>query len=120
MDTILKIDSLTKKYPSLFAVSQLSLSIDKGSVFGLLGPNGSGKTTTIGKIANQISSEKKVLIAACDTFRAAAIEQLEDWANKIGVKTIDVETKRFDAFFNINTKKDLEEAQKILQEYKND
>jgi molybdenum cofactor guanylyltransferase len=46
--------------------------------------------------------------------------KVEDWANKIGVKTIDVETKRFDAFFNINTKKDLEEAQKILQEYKND
>ena len=47
-----------------------------------VGVNGSGKTTTIGKIANQISSEKKVLIAACDTFRAAAIEQLKDWARK--------------------------------------
>ena len=47
-----------------------------------VGVNGSGKTTTIGKIANQIPSEKKVLIAACDTFRAAAIEQLKDWAHK--------------------------------------
>ena len=47
-----------------------------------VGVNGSGKTTTIGKIANQISSEKKVLIAACDTFRAAAIDQLKDWAHK--------------------------------------
>ena len=46
-----------------------------------VGVNGSGKTTTIGKIANQISSERKVLIAACDTFRAAAIEQLKDWAH---------------------------------------
>ena len=47
-----------------------------------VGVNGSGKTTTIGKIASQISNEKKVLIAACDTFRAAAIEQLKDWAHK--------------------------------------
>ena len=44
-----------------------------------VGVNGSGKTTTIGKIANQISNEKKVLIAACDTFRAAAIDQLKNW-----------------------------------------
>ena len=43
------------------------------------GVNGSGKTTTIGKIANQIGNEKKVLIAGCDTFRAAAIDQLKDW-----------------------------------------
>jgi len=47
-----------------------------------VGVNGSGKTTTIGKIANQIGDEKKVLIAACDTFRAAAINQLRDWAEK--------------------------------------
>ena len=47
-----------------------------------VGVNGSGKTTTIGKIANKINDEKKVLIAACDTFRAAAIEQLKDWADK--------------------------------------
>jgi len=47
-----------------------------------VGVNGSGKTTTIGKIANQIPSEKKVLIAACDTFRAAAIDQLKAWAYK--------------------------------------
>ena len=44
-----------------------------------VGVNGSGKTTTIGKIANQIGNEKKVLIAGCDTFRAAAIDQLKDW-----------------------------------------
>ena len=51
-------------------------------IFIFVGVNGSGKTTTIGKIASQISSEKKVLIAACDTFRAAAINQLKDWAHK--------------------------------------
>jgi len=47
-----------------------------------VGVNGSGKTTTIGKITNQIPNDKKVLIAACDTFRAAAIEQLKDWTIK--------------------------------------
>ena len=47
-----------------------------------IGVNGSGKTTTIGKIASQISDENKILIAACDTFRAAAIDQLKSWADK--------------------------------------
>ena len=47
-----------------------------------IGVNGSGKTTTIGKIASQIRDEKKILIAACDTFRAAAIDQLKSWADK--------------------------------------
>ena len=41
--------------------------------------------------------------------------KVEDWANKIGVKTINIETKKFDPFFNINTKEDLEEAKKILK-----
>ena len=51
-------------------------------IFIFVGVNGSGKTTTIGTITNKIHKEKKVLIAACDTFRAAAIEQLKDWAHK--------------------------------------
>ena len=42
--------------------------------------------------------------------------KVEEWANKIGVKTIDVKIKKFDPFFNINTKEDLEEAKKILKE----
>ncbi|MDA9062349.1 molybdenum cofactor guanylyltransferase [Candidatus Pelagibacter sp.] len=45
-----------------------------------------------------------------------SFRKVEDWANKIGVKTIDFETKKFDPFFNINTKEDLEEAKKILKE----
>ena len=47
-----------------------------------VGVNGSGKTTTIGKIANKIREDKKILIAACDTFRAAAVDQLKTWAEK--------------------------------------
>ncbi len=51
----------------------------KQKILIFIGVNGSGKTTTIGKIANQIGNEKKILIAGCDTFRAAAIDQLKDW-----------------------------------------
>ena len=55
---------------------------DEKKILIFVGVNGSGKTTTIGKIANKILSNKKILIAACDTFRAAAVEQLEIWAKK--------------------------------------
>ena len=51
------------------------------------GVNGVGKTTTIGKISKILKANgNKVMLAASDTFRAAAIEQLENWANKVGVK----------------------------------
>ena len=46
--------------------------------------------------------------------------KVEKWANKIGVRTIDVKIKKFDPFFNINTIKDFKEAQNILEEYNND
>ena len=69
------------------------LSIDfsqaKPFVFMVMGVNGVGKTTTIGKIAHQYSSQgKKILIGAADTFRAAAVEQLEIWANRVGADLI--------------------------------
>ena len=46
--------------------------------------------------------------------------KVEKWADKIGVETINIKSDKFDPFFNINTKTDLEEAEKILKEYKND
>ncbi|KGG80781.1 cell division protein FtsY [Caloranaerobacter azorensis H53214] len=55
----------------------------------VVGVNGVGKTTTIGKLAYRLKKEgKKVLIAAGDTFRAAAIDQLQEWANRAGVEII--------------------------------
>ncbi|WP_352169738.1 signal recognition particle-docking protein FtsY [Proteiniborus sp. MB09-C3] len=55
----------------------------------VVGVNGVGKTTTIGKLSSRLKSEgKKVLIAAGDTFRAAAIEQLQEWGNRAGVDII--------------------------------
>ncbi len=57
----------------------------KPYVMLMVGVNGSGKTTTIAKLANQFQQEKKnVLLVAADTFRAAAAEQLNEWADKIG------------------------------------
>ncbi|MCR4434408.1 MAG: signal recognition particle-docking protein FtsY [Clostridiales bacterium] len=59
------------------------------SVIIVIGVNGVGKTTSIGKIANLLKqSGKKVIVAAGDTFRAAAIDQLEVWANRVGVDLI--------------------------------
>ena len=55
------------------------------AVILVVGVNGVGKTTSIGKIANRLKkSGKKVIVAAADTFRAAAVEQLEVWANRAG------------------------------------
>ena len=59
------------------------------SVIFVIGVNGVGKTTTIGKLAGVFKeSGKKVLLAAADTFRAAATEQLEEWANRVGVDIV--------------------------------
>ena len=55
------------------------------SIILVIGVNGVGKTTSIGKIANNLKKQnKKVLLAAADTFRAAAVEQLDIWANRVG------------------------------------
>ena len=57
----------------------------KPSVVLVIGVNGVGKTTSIGKMANSLKKQnKKVLMAAADTFRAAAVEQLEIWSNRVG------------------------------------
>lgn len=61
----------------------------KPSVILVVGVNGAGKTTSIGKIANNLKNDgKKVVIAAADTFRAAAVEQLEVWANRAGCQMV--------------------------------
>ncbi len=65
--------------------SNVDLS-SKPSIMMMIGVNGAGKTTSIGKIAHSLKEEgKKVLVVAADTFRAAAIEQLEVWADRAGV-----------------------------------
>jgi fused signal recognition particle receptor len=67
----------------------INFSQTRPFVFMVVGVNGVGKTTTIGKIASQYSAQgKHVLIAAADTFRAAAVEQLEVWAKRAGADLI--------------------------------
>lgn len=61
----------------------------KPAIIMVIGVNGAGKTTTIGKLAKRFEDEgKKVVVAAADTFRAAAIEQLEVWAQRSGAEII--------------------------------
>lgn len=67
----------------------LNLASTGPSVIMIVGVNGTGKTTSIAKISNKFLLEKKkVVVAAADTFRAAAIEQLEVWAGKLGFEMI--------------------------------
>ncbi|MYL37756.1 signal recognition particle-docking protein FtsY [Halobacillus litoralis] len=67
-------------------VEGLAENPDGLTVYLFVGVNGVGKTTTIGKLAHRLKSEgKNVTLAAGDTFRAGAIEQLEEWGNRVGV-----------------------------------
>lgn len=71
------------------ASTELNIQAEGLTVLLFVGVNGVGKTTTIGKLAHKFKSEgKKVVLAAGDTFRAGAIEQLEVWGERVGVDVI--------------------------------
>ncbi len=78
--------ALREEMESMLSELDNSLNIETTpSVILVVGVNGVGKTTSIGKIANKLQKQgKKVMLAAADTFRAAAVEQLEIWANRVG------------------------------------
>ena len=77
---------LRQEIKSIFDETDSSLKLEtKPAVILVVGVNGVGKTTSIGKIANKLKKEgKKVVVAAADTFRAAAVEQLQIWADRSG------------------------------------
>lgn len=81
---------LREEMKQILDVTDVQLHIQtKPSVILVIGVNGVGKTTSIGKIANRLSKDgKKVVVAAADTFRAAAVEQLEIWANRAGATIV--------------------------------
>lgn len=83
-------DTLREEMAKILSECDNELKLEtKPSVILVVGVNGVGKTTSIGKIANNLKKEgKKVVIAAADTFRAAAVEQLEIWANRAGCDMI--------------------------------
>ena len=82
--------ALREEMKKILEVTDISLHLNtKPSVILVIGVNGVGKTTSIGKIANRLAIDgKKVVIAAADTFRAAAVEQLEIWANRAGADIV--------------------------------
>jgi fused signal recognition particle receptor len=108
---------------------------DKLKIMLISGVNGVGKTTTIGKIGKILKlNENKILFSACDTFRAAAIEQLENWAKKIDVeiiksnqgsdpasvayKAIDIAKKNNFNYVLIDTAGRLQNKKNLMDEYK--
>ena len=69
--------------------SKINYNTNGPTVVLFVGVNGVGKTTTIGKIASKLKNDgKKVLLVAADTFRAGAIEQIEEWSERVGVRVI--------------------------------
>ena len=93
LDIVNEINKILKKYiiSSMQPFEKKDFFNKKNSLNVILvaGVNGSGKTTTIGKISKILKkNENKIVLSACDTFRAAAIEQLENWANRTQVDLI--------------------------------
>ncbi len=82
--------ALREEMQEILDGNDISLHLNtKPSVILVVGVNGVGKTTSIGKIANRLAKDgKKVVVAAADTFRAAAVEQLEIWANRSGADIV--------------------------------
>ena len=82
--------ALREEIQNIFDEIDNTLHLDTTpSIILVVGVNGVGKTTSIGKIANRLKQDgKKVVIAAADTFRAAAVEQLEIWANRAGCQIV--------------------------------
>ena len=82
--------ALREEMQKILDITDISLHLNtKPSVILVIGVNGVGKTTSIGKIANRLAKDgKKVVVAAADTFRAAAVEQLEIWANRAGADIV--------------------------------
>ena len=83
-------NALKEEMNKIFEDNNAELELSKTpAVILMVGVNGAGKTTSIGKIANKLRNEgKKVIIAAGDTFRAAATEQLEVWANRAACQIV--------------------------------
>lgn len=77
MSTVLEIKNLTKKYGNFVALDNLSLTINQGNIFGILGPNGSGKTTTLGMVLDVIN-------ATGGTYSWFGAEQVSNSRNRIG------------------------------------
>lgn len=82
-------EDLTKELTKVNTELKFASPGEGPTIIIVVGVNGNGKTTSVAKIAKRLSDEgKKVLIAACDTFRAAAIDQLEVWAERLNIPLV--------------------------------
>ena len=83
-------EALREEIEKILEISDNSLKLEtKPSVILVIGVNGVGKTTSIGKMAARLARDgKKVVVAAADTFRAAAVEQLEIWSKRAGAEIV--------------------------------
>ena len=83
-------NALREEMQKILDITDIRMHLDtKPSVILVVGVNGVGKTTSIGKIANRLAKDgKKVVVAAADTFRAAAVEQLEIWVKRAGADIV--------------------------------
>ena len=83
-------EALREEIENILEISDNSLKLEtKPSVILVIGVNGVGKTTSMGKMAARLARDgKKVVVAAADTFRAAAVEQLEIWAKRAGAEIV--------------------------------
>ncbi len=73
----------------ILKIEEKNIELNKPEVISIIGVNGTGKTTTLGKLAKIYNDQgKSVVLAACDTFRAAAIEQIKEWGKFVGVEVI--------------------------------
>ena len=80
--------TLANEIEKILTPCQAKIDISKTNgpqVFLFIGVNGSGKTTTIGKLSKKLSEQNKIIVAACDTFRAAAVSQVKEWTQKSGI-----------------------------------
>ena len=92
MTDLLHVEHLTAGYGEAVVLNQVSFSLEAGETLALLGRNGTGKTTSSAKLAALLKSRgQSVLLCAADTFRAAAVEQLKSWGDRLGVEVVSSE-----------------------------
>ena len=88
-DAYAVLDALTDEIAETFATSEVNVFDENPVLVLFVGINGAGKTTTVGKIASAAKrAGRNVLLGCADTFRAAAIEQLEEWSRRAGVEIV--------------------------------
>ena len=86
---MLKLEKINQYYGQSHTLWDLDLEIKKGRCTCLMGRNGVGKTTTIGKLASRFKAAgNSVILGAADTFRAAAVDQLTIWSERVGVPIV--------------------------------